>query len=93
MSSTTRPKWRSSSGACLPALHQRDELVAHVDERRALHAAAQLEREEAPIEGQRRVDVADLEGHVIHADQPRALLHGGKAMGARATAATGHDVG
>ena len=77
-SSTTSPKWRSSSAGLLAALHQRDELVAHVDERRAGHAAAQLELEEAAVERQRGVEIADLERHVVHADQPRPSLHGRK---------------
>ena len=62
-------------GGLPPALHERDELVAHVDERRARHAAAQLEREQAPVERQRGVDIGDLERHVVHADQPGPLLH------------------
>ena len=49
------------------ALHERDELVAHVDEGGPGHAAAQLEIEQARVQRERGVDVADLERHVIHA--------------------------
>src|SRR5581483_9408404 len=49
---------------------QRDELVAHVDERHtAAVAAPQLELEEAPVPGQGVVDVPDLQGDVVDADQ------------------------
>ena len=61
------------------ALHQRDELVAHVDEGGARDAAAQLEREDAPVERQRGLEVADLEGHVVDSDQPRPSLHAAQA--------------
>ena len=49
----------------------RDELVAHVDERhRAARAAAQLELEEPPVPLERGVDVGDLERDVVDADEP-----------------------
>ena len=63
--------------------HQREELVAHVDERRARDAAAQLEREQAAVQIERSLEIADLEGHVVHADQPRPLLHDAKATRGR----------
>ena len=50
---------------------ERDELIAHVDERHARAPAAQRELEQPAVEGQRRVDVADLECHVVEADQTR----------------------
>ncbi len=58
-------------------LHQGDELVAHVDEGLALAFAAQGEIEDLAVEGERFLDVADLEGDVVHADQlglPRLRL-------------------
>ena len=57
-------------------LRQVDELVAHVDEGVGLALAAQLEVEDAAIEGERLLDVADLDGDVVHADHP-GLLHCG----------------
>ena len=58
------------------ALHESDELVAHVDERRAGRAATQLEIEEAPVQRERGIEIADLERHVVYADQLRPRLHG-----------------
>ena len=50
---------------------ERDELVAHVDERHLrADAAAQLELEEPPVPGERLVDVADLERDVVDPDEP-----------------------
>jgi len=64
----------------LPAtLHQCDELVAHVDEGRTGRAAAQLECEQSPVQLQRGVQIADLESHMVHADQSGLRLHGAKA--------------
>ena len=51
------------------ALHQRNELVAHVDERHPSPAASQLELEESSVELERLVDVADLERDVVDADE------------------------
>ena len=49
---------------------KRDELIAHVDERHpGPSPAAQLELEEAPVPGERLVDVPDLEGDMIDANQ------------------------
>ncbi len=64
LSSTTRPKWRRhrESG---DGLLKREELVTKVDESRILAPAAQLEIEQAPVEGQRLVDIANFEGDVI----------------------------
>ena len=50
---------------------ERDELIAHVDERHARAAAAQRELEQPAVEGERLVDVADLERDVVDADQTR----------------------
>ena len=49
---------------------ERDELIAHVDERHPPAAAAQLEFEELAVPPQRLIDVLDLEGDVVDTDQP-----------------------
>ena len=56
-------------GRLLPALADGEELVAHVDERHAGHAAAELEAEQAPVEVECGVEVADLERDVVDADE------------------------
>jgi hypothetical protein len=56
--------------------HQRDELITHLDERGAVGALLHVEVEELAVEGEGLVDVADLEGDVVDADQARALAHG-----------------
>jgi hypothetical protein len=53
------------------ALGEREELIAHVEEGHSGHPAAQLELEHAPVELERRVEVAHLERHVVDADEPR----------------------
>ena len=51
---------------------ERDELVAHVDERHlAADPAAQIELEEAPVPGEGLLEVADLERDVVDPDEPR----------------------
>ena len=64
-------------GCLLAALGEREELVAHVDERHPGHDAAQVELEEPAVEGQRLLDVSDLEGHVVDPDEARerARIH------------------
>jgi hypothetical protein len=52
-----------------PGFHQRQKLVAHVDEGLAIAAPAQGEAENLAVEGERLVDVADFERDVIDADQ------------------------
>jgi hypothetical protein len=52
--------------------HQRDELIADVDEGRALHSPAQVEVEQAPVQLERHVDITDLQGDVVDADEPRS---------------------
>ena len=50
---------------------ERDELVAQVDERHAAAAPAQLEViDELPEELEHLVEVADLDGDVVDADEP-----------------------
>ena len=51
------------------ALGEREELVAQVDERHSAHPAAELQLEEAPVERQRLVERADLDGDVIDPDR------------------------
>jgi hypothetical protein len=53
------------------ALLQRNELVAQIDERRGLALAAQLELEQTAVEGQRLLDVADLERNMVETDGAR----------------------
>src|SRR5437762_7239982 len=50
-----------------------DELVPHVDKGAALAPAAQVEVEELAVPVERLVDVADLDRHMIDADQPGLL--------------------
>src|SRR5437660_1669310 len=50
------------------ALLQREELVAQVDDRRGLALAAQLELEQTAVEGQRLLDIADLERDMVETD-------------------------
>src|SRR4029078_4236774 len=58
-----------------PALRDGQELVAHVDERHAADAAAQVEAEQPAVEVERRVEVGDLEGGVVDPDQTRLAVH------------------
>jgi hypothetical protein len=54
-----------------PPRRQGHELVAEVDEGHPRAGApAQLEPEEPPVPAQRRVDVVDLQRHVVDAEQP-----------------------
>src|SRR5215813_15085465 len=53
------------------ALLQREELIAQIDERRGLALAAQFELEQAAIERQRLLDIADLEGDMVETDGAR----------------------
>jgi hypothetical protein len=56
------------------ALGQREKLIAHVEERHPTQTTAQLQLEDAAVEGHGLVDVAHLEGHVVDADHPRHML-------------------
>src|SRR5262249_50281493 len=53
------------------AFLQREELIAQIDERRGLALAAQFEVEQASIECQRLLDIADLEGDMVETDGAR----------------------
>src|SRR5262249_23265234 len=55
-------------GRLRAAFLQREELIAQIDERRGLTLAAQLELEQTAVEGQRLLDVADLERDMIETD-------------------------
>jgi hypothetical protein len=57
-------------------LHQRQKLVAHVDEGLSLAAPAQRELKELALNGEGLVEVADLERDVIVADQTGVGGHG-----------------
>src|SRR5262249_47027798 len=61
------------------ALLQREELITQIDERRGLALAAQFEVEQASVECQRLLDIADLEGDMVETDGARFswLRHGG----------------
>src|SRR5262249_6975094 len=58
-------------GGLLTPLLQREELIAEINERCCLALAAQLEIEQATVERQSRIDVADLESDVIETDGTR----------------------
>jgi hypothetical protein len=51
-----------------------DELVADVDEGHPVVPAAQGEVEDRAVEGQRLIDAADLQGHVVDADHVRLVV-------------------
>ena len=57
-------------GSLAAALGDGEELVAEVEEGHAAHATAQLEREQAPVELECGVEVADLKGDVVDPDEP-----------------------
>ena len=57
-------------GRLTTAFLQREELVAEVDEGRRFGPAPKIEIEQTAVEGQRLVDVSDLESDVIEADHP-----------------------
>ena len=52
------------------ALAEREELVAHVEEGHAAHSSAELEGEEAAVERERFLEIADLESDVVDAQEP-----------------------
>ena len=56
-------------------LRERQELVAHVEERHPGDPPAELELEDRAVEAQRLVEVADLERHVVDPEQSRTLAH------------------
>ena len=53
------------------ALRERDELVAHVDERHPRQTTAQLELEDPAVEVERVVDALDLERDMVDPDRTR----------------------
>ena len=53
----------------LAPFRQGEELVAHVDERHPRHDSAQVQLEEAPVEGQRLLDAPHFQRDVVDADQ------------------------
>ena len=59
-------------GGLRPPRGERDELIAHIDERHPTScAAAELEVEQASVPRQRLLDVVDLESYVVDAEQTR----------------------
>jgi hypothetical protein len=58
-----------------PPFRERDELVAHVDERHPPPAPAQRQLEDPGVEVERLLDAADLEGDVVDADEASASVH------------------
>src|SRR6266508_6140002 len=65
------PEMTAVVGGLAAALLQREELIAQIDEGRGLAPAAQLEVEQAAVERQRRVDIADLERDMVETDGAR----------------------
>src|ERR1700730_3836386 len=57
--------WRLS-----PTFGESNELIAHVDEGHLRAPPPKREFEQAAIERKRLFDVPDLQGHVVHADEP-----------------------
>src|SRR5262249_50599588 len=55
-------------GALDAALLQREKLIAQIDERRGLALAAQFELEQASVERQRLLDIADLDSDMVETD-------------------------
>ena len=53
------------------ALHEREELITDVDEGSAARATSQRELEEPAVEGERLLDVTDLECDVVDPDEAR----------------------
>jgi hypothetical protein len=72
-------------GRLAPSLLEGDELVAHVHERHPRRPPAQGQVEDPAVEGERLVDVADLERHVVDAHQAGALGHGASQLSASAS--------
>src|SRR5262249_39115122 len=73
-------------GRLLTALLQRQKLVAQIDKGRGLALAAQLEIEQAAVEDQRLLDIADLESDMVETDGARCscFRHGSlRQSGAR----------
>ena len=58
-------------GSLRAPLGQREELVAHADERHSRDARLELDVEDAAVELERLVEVADLEGDMVDSYEPR----------------------
>jgi heme exporter protein A len=58
-------------GCAWLAVREGEELIAHVEEGHAWHASAKLEIEDAAVELDRLVHVADDQRDVVYADHPR----------------------
>lgn len=65
-----QPEVAGLVGRLRPGRRERDELVARVEEGHVVaHPPSQLELDEAAVEGQRGVQVVDLQRDVVDADQ------------------------
>ena len=65
-----KPKVPRAVGRLGASLHEREELIAHVDEGRlCARAPAKLHVKETLVPSQSLVDVGDLERHVVDSDQ------------------------
>ena len=62
-------------GGLVAWLGDRQELVAHVDERHPAPAPAEREREEPAVEVERFLDAPDLDRDVVDPDQPCGVRH------------------
>src|SRR3954463_14861602 len=51
--------------------HQRDELIAHINESLPFASPSQLEGEDLSVEGERLINVTNLQGNVVQANKPR----------------------
>ena len=76
------PEVAVAVGRLAAALGEGDELVARVDEGHPGRAAAQAQLEDLAVEGERLVEVADLEGDVVDADEPRGHARAGSGAAA-----------
>ena len=71
LSSTTSPKWRPSSAACLRPFCSARNWSPRSMNAEVFALAAQLELEQTAVEGQRLLDVADLERNMVETDGAR----------------------
>jgi hypothetical protein len=51
--------------------HQRYELIAHINESLPFASPSQLEGEDLSVEGERLINVTNLQGNVVQANKPR----------------------
>jgi hypothetical protein len=51
--------------------HQRYELIAHINESLPFASPSPLEGEDLSVEGERLINVTNLQGNVVQANKPR----------------------